>query len=327
MSVSLSIRAPLAAALLVCAAASARAQEEPLGRLFVGGGEGSGANVRVEAAPGSARAPALVDWREDGRVLISSNATDSWTARERLGLFTVGGSLTISQGGPAVPRHLWSGEAGAGWTHRLDGGRALGGAAAVGSASDLPWQGLRQTTLQLSLYYRLPSGPRNAWLFLLGYANNRYFANGVPLPGVAYQFRTEDGAFDGLVGFPFASLGWHPAPSWDARASAFGPRRWSVDGGRRLDGGLRAHAGFDWGGQTWLRADRADRRDRLGFERKRLYAALDARGPRGSGGSLTAGREFDRFFYETRREPTASDPRASLPPSWFIELTASARFR
>lgn len=326
MRIILPGRAALAV-LLFSAAVSARAQEDPLGRMFPGSSQGSGASGRIEATPGSSRAPALVDQREDGRVVVSSNATDSWTARERLGLLTLGGTEIIPRGGPAVPRHLWSGEAGVRWARRLDErGRALGAVAAVGSASDLPLHGIRQTTLQLALDYRLPSGRRNAWLFFLGYSNNRYFANGVPLPGVAYQFRTEDGVLDGLVGFPFAAIGWHPAAFWDARATAFGPRRWTVDGGRRFDDGLRAHAGFDWGGQTWLRADRPDRRDRLGFERKRLYSALDARGPWGLSGGLTAGREFDRFFYETTGEPRASDPRASLPPAWFVELMASVRF-
>jgi hypothetical protein len=67
----------------------------------------------------------------------------------------------------------------------------------LGSSSDVPFGSFGEVSGAVSAYYMKPSGDRAAWIFMLNYANDRLFLNNVPLPGVAYTSRSEDGRLDG----------------------------------------------------------------------------------------------------------------------------------
>jgi hypothetical protein len=267
-----------------------------------------------------------MDNREDGQIVVSTTADSSWSVHERFGHLGINAPIQIPQTGLAVPRSLWSLEGGARYGRRLDGGRSYGVSLSVGSDSDRLFHSIHETVAQVSADYRVPSGERNAWLFFLGYSNNRYFLNGAPLPGVSYMFRSESGKLLGVVGFPFVSLSYLPAPLWDVRLSAFGPRRMNLDVGRRLRDMARVHAGVEWGGQTWLRAGRTDNASRLSFERKRLYAGVEAPLSYRLSLALSGGREFDRRFFETASTFSTSGATATLSPAWYLEAAVSWRF-
>ena len=49
----------------------------------------------------------------------------------------------------------------------------------------------------------------------------------------------------------------------------FGPDHVSSEVSYRLVGPVRTYAGFDWGQETWLRADRDDNSDRLFYDEKK----------------------------------------------------------
>jgi hypothetical protein len=281
---------------------------------------------RFAGTPGGAGTPALADDRQDLRLVVSTSAQGSWSVHERFAHFGVNPPVQIPQTGLAVPRSLWSLEGGTRYERRLDAGRSCGLALSIGSDSDRLFHSIHETVLQVSADYRLPSRERNAWLFFLSYSNNRYFLSGAPVPGVAYMFRSESGRWRGLVGFPFVNLAYLPAPLWEVRLSAFGPRRLSLDAGRRLENMSRVHAGLDWGGQTWLRAGREDNASRLVFERKRLYAGVEAPLPQGLSLSLSGGREFDRRFSETTSAFSTGGATATLPPAWYAEAEVSWRW-
>ena len=225
-----------------------------------------------------------------------------------------------------VPRALWSLEGGTRYGRRLDAGRSFGAGLSVGSDSDRLFHSIHETAVQVLADYRVPSRRRNAWVFSLSYSNNRYFLNGAPLPGVSYLFRSESGRLRGIVGFPFAALSYAPAPLWELRMAAFGPRRLSLDIGRQLENLARLRAGFEWGGRTWMRAGRADNASRLSFERKRLYAGVEIPLPQRLSLTLCGGREFDRRFFETASAFSTGGAAATLPPAWYGEAEVSWRF-
>jgi hypothetical protein len=304
----------------------ARAQEGPIGAALLGtgaGGSGDFVRYRFEDAFGRSGVPTITDHRLDAAVVVSSSAVDSWTASERFGHFGLSAPEQIPGGGPSVPRSLWSEQTGLRYSRQMEAGRAWGVGGSVGSDSDVLFHSIHETTFGLTLDAKVPSGDRNAWLFFLNYSNNRYFLSGVPIPGVAYQFQTESGKLRGLVGVPFAALFWAPAPLWDGRLTVFGPRRINVDGGDRVAGTVRLHGGFDWGGQTWLRAGRSDYSDQLQFERKRVYLGVESPLPGRLKLDLTGGRQFDQDFYEAR---SYSSTKATLPPSWYVSASLNGRF-
>ena len=289
------------------------------------GGSGDFMRYHFENAFGGAGAPAIIDHRLDMGIVVSSSTNDSWSVNERLGHFGLNAPVQISNGGPTVPQSLWTEQSGVQYARQMDGGRAWGASARVGSDSDRLFNSIHETALSLSVDAKVPSGERNAWMFFLNYSNNRYFLSGVPIPGVGYQFQTESGRLRGIVGFPFAALFWTPAPRWDARLSVFGPRRINADAGYRIAGPLRLHGGFDWGGQTWLRAGRADNADTLNFERKRLYAGIEAPLPLRLMLDLSGGRQFDQLFYEDHAF-SPNWPKATLRPDWYFSSALTWRF-
>ena len=316
----------LTVVLAAAALAPAWAQEGPMGAMLAGpGGGGDSVRFRFEDAFGASGAPTITDYRLDAGVVVSSSPRDNWSSRERFGHFGLNGLAQIPDGGPAVPRSLWSEETGVRYARQMEAGRAWGASVSAGSDSDRLFNSIHETAFQATLDAKVPSGERNAWLFFLSYSNHRYFANGIPLPGVAYQFVSQSGKLRGIVGFPFAALFWAPAPGWDAKVSAFGPRRMSADAGYRFAGPLRLHGGFDWGGQEWLRAGRANNRDALVFERKRLYAGIETPLPLRLMLDLSGGRQFDQRFYEGHGF-SATGSKATLPPGWYLSSTLNWRF-
>jgi hypothetical protein len=321
----------IALLVLGASAAPALAQEGPMGSMLAGpggpGGPGGGDVVRYrfDDAFGRAGQPTITDSRLDMGIILSSSPYDNWSVNERFGHFGLSAPVQIPNGGPAVPRSLWSEQTGVRYSRQMDAGRAWGANAGVGSDSDVLFHSMHETTLSLTLDAKVPSGDRNAWLFFLNYSNNRYFLSGLPIPGVAYQFQTESGKLRGLVGFPFSAFIWTPAPDWDGRLFLFGPRRLNLDAGYHVAGPVRLHGGFDWGGETWLRAERSDNSDQLQFERKRLYAGVQTPLPGRLMLDLTGGRQFDQKFTEGHSF-SASGSKATLPPSWFLSASLNWRF-
>lgn len=310
----------LLAVLVLAAPALLRAQEGPL----LPGGPGNFARYRFEDTFGRAGGPTITDHRLDFAAVVSSSPAGTWSLSQRLGHFGLSDRVQIPNGGPAVPRSLWSEETGARYRRQMEGGRSWGAGASVGSDSDDPFRSIHETTLLVLLDMKVPSGERNAWMFFLNYSNNRYFLNNIPIPGVGYEFQTESRKLRGVVGLPFAALFWTPDPLWEARLSVFGPRRISADVGRRF-GPLKPHAGFDWSGQMWLRAGRSNNSDALNFERKRLYVGLMTPLPSRLMLDVSGGRQFDQLFYEGHGfSPPAT--RASLPSAWFLSSTLTWRF-
>jgi len=318
-------RALLASIFIAAALSSLRAQEMPADGLLAGAGGGSNyLSYGFDDAFGSKDAPTILNHRVDAGVVVSSSADESISLSEHFGRFGLSGDPEIPGASYAVPRSLWSEQTGARYERALDGGKSWGAGGSVGSDSDRLFNSMRETTFRGMVDLRVPSTSGGAWIFLLSYSNNRYFLNNVPLPGVAYEFHSDSGRVRGIVGLPFAALRWKISPLWDARFSLFGPRRMSADFGRRIFRRLRAHGGFDWGGQSWLPVERPDYYAPLSFERKRLYLGASAPLSRGFMLDVSGGRQFDQYFYEGRR--LTAGARASLPPCWYVATSLSWRF-
>jgi hypothetical protein len=298
------------------------------------GGEGDDTTIdsSFHYAPGDSRGgslsdPIITDSRLRANILVFKNDINTWTIHDRLGYFDMTESPMVPQTGLAIPTSLWSIETGATWKHNLGGGRSLSLDVGVGSDSDVPFHSINETILRTSASYRLPSGERNAWLFMLSYSNNRSFANNVPLPGVAYSFRTADNRFRGMIGFPFASVTYQPVQRWSVDASLFGPTVYHLETDIRLVGPVKLYGEFGRNQQMWLRANRDDNSNRLVFDEKKLGGGF--RSPLTSCLSLdlSAGREFNRRFYENHEATNSgSIPEADIPSSWYGEARLSLRF-
>ncbi len=271
-------------------------------------------------------ASAITDHNQYGRIIVSTAANSSWSINESIGHFNINSPVLIPQTGLVVPKSLWSLKGQTQYKRALGAGRSYGIALGAGSDSDRPFHSIHETVIQITADYRIPSGERNAWLFFLNYSNNRYFLNGAPLPGVCYLFRSESGKLWGIAGFPFVAVYYFPAQFWDMRLSLFGHRRSTLEIGRRLRGSARIHAGFERGGQTWLRSDRQDNACRLTFERRRVYAGFEIPLPYQLRLALSAGKEYEREFFETASAFSDDAAAAGLPDARYLKTEVFWRF-
>jgi hypothetical protein len=316
----------------VAAGVWAYAAEEPAtDAAFIAGEGGShGGNIldyQFHDVPGaSGPAPTMTDDRQSGRLILSKTNADTWSVNERLGLFHVSDLGPIPGTFETMPESLWSVNFGGAYSHLLGGGKSWGLNLGLGSDSDELFHSIHETTFRAAANYRLPSREHNAWLFSLNYSNNRYFLNGIPLPGIGYYFEALDRRLQGLVGFPFLAIRYRPTENWAGSFSLFGPRNLNAEINRRLIGTLRAYSAFTWGSQEWELADRQNTSNRLFFVRKRVALGLRSPLPHGLTLDVSGGREFDRRFFENDSSSFSSVPTIGLDPAWYGETRISWRF-
>lgn len=217
--------------------------------------------------------------------------------------------------GPTIPRQFYAAEVGAQYAHRSDDGHTFNVTAQVGKASDKPLKD--KTVVGASVAYSFPDPPHGRWIFSLFYSNNGTFLNGLPIPGVAYMYVTEN--FVGIFGFPFASVRWRPQDPWTLSASIFGNNVYSeaAYGNRRK---LQGFVGFRTQRFSYMRYDRVNADDRVvladnrvsGGLRFPLIGALET--------ELESGYAFGRSVYETDKASfrvASGVARAYFDNTWF----------
>lgn len=317
----------LLAALLCSCAAAASAQEYGAGfARFLGYNED---HARYSSAEEFGdRGPFL--WRQDvdASQTVYRSTPDAWTVNGRAGELDLGSEpVILPQSGAVVPEQLWRLQGGTNYTRELGDRRRWGASASLGSASDRPFLTWRDDELSASAYYQMPSRERNSWIFLLNYSNNRPFANNIPLPGFAYVIDDPSHRLNAIVGFPFAYARWRPDEKWTLSAGVFGGASYSAEASRKLDQRLSLYARFERTPLQWLRAGRADDSDRLIFDSKTAVAGLRAALGRGFSLEASAGRAFDRSFYEARdASHSGGVARADLADAVVLQTALSCRW-
>jgi hypothetical protein len=88
---------------------------------------------------------------------------------------------------------------------------------------------------------------------------------------------------------------------------------------------LRFLAGFDWDNDSYFRAGRSDKDERLHYYEKRVTASLRF-DLRHVGVELTGGYAFDRFFFEGERYADNNQNRIDVDDSPFVVGKVSLRF-
>lgn len=243
-------------------------------------------------------------WRQeaDFSQTVYRSTPDAWTVSGRAGELELGDSprIVLPQNGALVPEKLWNLQGGVEYSHELGDRRRWGANAAFGSASDRLFLSWREDQATASVYYQMPSLERNSWIFLLNYSNNRPFANNIPLPGFAYIIDSPAYHLNAIVGFPFLYARWSPVEPWTFSAGLFGGASYFVEAARRLGDRVSAFARLERTPLQWLRAGRSNDDDRLIFDSKDARAGVRAELGRGFSLEASAGRAFDRRFFEAK---------------------------
>jgi len=294
--------------------------------------QGSGAEYGYRYGPGLRTDPRSGDPQltgHDARVFSTVYRDDrqAWMVSQSAGLLKLSDAPQIPSKSWPIPDTLWDIQSGLTYKRLAPAGREWTANLTVGSASDKPYNSLRETTVRLGGIYRVPSGEHNAWLFLLDYSNHRGFLNNIVLPGVLYAWGDRTRPLQVVVGFPVLAVNWKPTEDWSAGMSLFGPRRFSLEVARRVVGPVRVYAGFDRVQDEWLRANRDDVKNRL----VNYYSkwAVGVRSPLVGSFSvdLSGGREFNRSWFENHSSAKQdhSIDRVDLPGTWYGLLSVSWR--
>lgn len=267
----------------------------------------------------------LTDSRFRANYVLLKGDRDTVQANARVQRFHLGEDLPLAGSPDPVPHDLWTIDAGLGYMHRLDSGGDLGLNVGGGSSSDRPFYSRREINTSVRGIYRLPVDELHAWIFSLRFSVAESFAGGRPFPGIAYSIRDPKAHFQMLIGLP-SLLDWEPTPDWNLRLFYMFPTHIRSELSYRFYSSLKAHLGFDWLSQAWLRADRPDPGNRLIFDQKKATAGIKF--PLGEAFMLDlfGGYAYDQKIFEARSIRSAGVTKTDLSPATFLEAEVGYRF-
>jgi hypothetical protein len=257
---------------------------------------------------------------------LFQNSTDELAMSARLRYQDYDTEARLPDSGQRLPDELFDARAGLSYRHKFANEWILGGSLTVGSASDKPFHSEDELIVRAAALLRVPSGPRNAWLYSLTYASDVEIFNmrHIPIPGVAYLYAPSD-TFKAVIGFPFTSVEYKPFEALTLEASYFPVRTVRARATYVIFRPLRVFVGFDADHDTYYLADRGDKNDQLFYYEKRLTGGMRF-DLRHVGVEVTGGYVFDRFYFEGERYSERNENRFNVGDGTFISGRLSFRW-
>lgn len=253
---------------------------------------------------------------------LAKTEKDSYTIGLNLSHLHLSESRTLSKNGLATPKSLQRHDLNLGYNRTLGPMRSLGIRGTIGVASDKPFQDPQDTTFNLSTFYSYPGSNQGIWVLSAFISNNSPILNYVPIPGFFYLKKTDTVTY--IVGIPLASVVWTPTEDLRVSASAFGPSL-NLEIGQSEQKSWPLFAGFSWTPQTFLRANREDRQDRLFYDEKRLFLGVRKSILGQLSTEFQIGQAYDRRMTEGERfsdfEGGQARFRSSPFAAWNFNLT------
>lgn len=266
-------------------------------------------------------------------VPLSVGEVDEWSVSGRLKAQSIDGDVLFPDSGQKFPGSLWDINVSPAYRHRLDGPkgqRMVGGFLSLGSASDKPFSGARQTVFGATAFYTFPAGDSpttgNRWYLLLNYSNNRQLLNNIPLPGFAYSHESADQNFRAIYGFPFVSLWLRATPALTMHLVYFVPTVVNAQVALRVLGPVSAYADFQWTNQRYLLKDRASVRERLFADEKKIVFGLQSPLSKVLFSDLSWAWSFDRRYFTAERFFSERKNQFEVSAGPVVSLQLGARF-
>ena len=224
----------------------------------------------------------------------------------------------------ALPSQWWDPEVWAAHVHDLGDGQLIGFIFGFGSPGDEPFESINELNISATLFYRKPMSENTDWLIFLNSSRAGQLGHFIPLPGIAYEFRSEH--WRGAIGLPTSRLIWTPNDyfEWENMVSLLTDMRSRLV--FKPIESLRLFGGFAWENQSWFRADRTNRRAQFFYFQKKIET--------GVGWDLapcvrleaSGGWAFDRYFAEGSGWTLPSRNRIDVSNGPFVGLQAILRY-
>ena len=257
---------------------------------------------------------------------LFQNSTDELAMSARLRYQEYETEARLPDSGQRLPDELFDARAGVSYRHKFMNDWILGGSLTVGSASDKPFHSEDELIVHAAALLRVPSGPRNAWLYSLTYASDVEIFNmrHIPIPGIAYLYAPSD-RFKAVIGFPFTSLEYKPVETVTLEVAYFPVRTVRARATWAIFRPLRVFVGFDADHDSYYLAGRGDKNDQLFYYEKRLTGGMRF-DLRHVGVEITGGYVFDRFYFEGERYSERNENRFKVDDGTFISGRLSFRW-
>jgi hypothetical protein len=257
---------------------------------------------------------------------LFQNSTDELALSARLRYQDYDTEARLPDSGQRLPGELFDARAGLSYRHKFANEWILGGSLTAGSASDKPFHSEDELIVRGAMLLRVPSGPRNAWLYSLTYASDAeiFGMRHIPIPGVAYLWAPSE-SFKAVIGFPFTSVEYKPVESVTLEASYFPVRTVRLRATWAIFRPLRVFLGFDSDHDSYYLADRGDKDDQLFYYEKRITGGMRF-DLRHVGVEITGGYIFDRFYFEGERYSERNENRFKVDDGTFISGRLSFRW-
>lgn len=195
------------------------------------------------------------------------------------------------------------------------------------SSGDLLFHSKEKLTTEMRLGYVLPSGEKNAWVFLVQLSNDRDFLNNIPIPGLGY-FYNPTKKFAVFFGVPFAMVGLYPTKMFDLQM-VFGlsnelGQMLKFNMGIKLNDSLFLHAGYNWSNSHYYHGLEGHNEHRFFYLEKRISTGLSYHLKKWGLINFTFGYAFDRHFFESNRSTNTDinliEPASAIYGSMSFEV-------
>jgi hypothetical protein len=229
----------------------------------------------------------------------------------------------LPDSGRPFPDALWNVTAGLQYLHKFENGWTAGGGFSVGSASDKPFNSLREMIANVNAFVRIPTfNERDAVLLGVFYspAGNLNF----PVPALAYIWNPTE-RFRMSIGLPF-SITWRPTDDLTFAMSYVPVVNLNARVTYRVVEDVFVYGAFEWLNEAYFLAGRADRQDRFLVFEKRLVGGVRWDFWKHGALEVNAGYAFDRDFGVSRNTISNLRDRVDVSPGAFLGASFRLRF-
>ena len=266
----------------------------------------------------------LVNYQAGVTVPVSTTDTGGWYANGAGRLLSVPTNAALPTDKGKFSAQFWDVQAGGAYLRELDSGWSWGVTLNVGSASDRPFNSLREATFSALAFVRKPDGERNGWLFFVVSTTNGQIGHNIPIPGVAYESVTE--RLHAVVGFPFLTIDYRPTQATQFEFTYAAITDVLARASYHLTDHARLFTEYEWTNQAWFRADRLRSQDQTFLYQMHVGSGfgwvvagvLDLR--------VTGGYAFDRFFVDNAGLGFQGRNRVVLAPGPFLAAQLEFKF-
>ncbi|MBU1851768.1 MAG: hypothetical protein KJ995_05115 [Candidatus Omnitrophica bacterium] len=207
----------------------------------------------------------------------------------------------------------------------FENGWMFGAIGQIGSASDKLFNSLDECVYGARVFLKVPSGERNAWMFLVDYSSNREFLRYVPLPGVGYLYNPNDD-LQIFAGFPFAFVRYSPIEKVQLTFSYLPITTIKAKASYEVYKNWKVFADFNLTDQRYFRAGRDNRNERIFYYEKKAGGGLSFSPNRGILLTAQGGYSFDRYMFEAKKYYHSHNTRVNFDGAYYAEVKAKLTF-